>query len=317
MGETTEQILKNGSPKQRADALLGLLTSGGLLPAEKAKEFFRIAQNATPLLKAARVVPMNAVISSVPKILFASAVVKADPGDGSALASGDRSAPTTSEVTLTAKRHMAQVNVGYQFLEDNVEAEEMENTIMTLLVERVGVDMEAIALAGDTLSVDPVLALQDGWVKRITSHVVNAGSTDVNRALFEQLLRSVPLRFRQAGKHQFFVEENAGEKWRSIIGDRATALGDKAILEGMVPPAAGRPVQQVGNMPVAAGSPSTAPILFTDPRNLILGLRKAIDVRTFDDSRNGVVTITVRFQMALAVEHEAAAAKATNVIASA
>ncbi len=311
---TTNKILKELNPHQRADALLGLLSGGGALPAEKVKEFIRIVQNATPLLQAVRVVPMNAPTVSIPKILFAGAVMKPDPGDGSALDSGDRVAPTTSEVTLVAKRYMAQVNVGYQLLEDNVEAEEMENTIMALLVEKCGIDMESFALAGDTASGNALFAVQDGWLKRVTTNVVNASSAEVSRALFERLLTSVALRFRQAGKHAFYVEETAGEKWRSIIGDRATALGDKAILEGMIPPAAGRPVMQVGNMPVASNLSS---ILFTDPRNLILGIRKLIDVRTFDDSRNGVVTITVRTNVAVNVEHEAAAAKATNVEATA
>lgn len=314
MGKITNDVLRGMNPHQRADALLGLLSGGGELPAEKVKEFLRIVQNATPLLKAARVVTMNAPTVSIPKILFAGAVMKPDPGDGNALSSGDRVAPTTSEVTLVAKRYMAQVNVGYQLLEDNVEAEEMEDTIMALLVERCGVDMETFALGGDTASLDALLAVQDGWLKRVTTNVVNAGSAEVTRALFDRLLTSVALRFRQAGKHAFYVEETAGEKWRSIIGDRATALGDKAILEGMIPPAAGRPVQQVGNMPVAS---NLSQILFTDPRNLILGIRKKIDVRTFDDSRNGVVTITVRTQVAVNVEHEAAASKATNVEATA
>lgn len=315
MGTTTEKLQKQ-TPQQRADAILGLLSGGGLLPADKAREFIRLAQNATPLLQAARVVRMTSPTFALPKILFAGRVTKAAATDGSAPSSGDRSAPTTSEVTLVAKDYEAQVKIGYKFLRDNIEDDEVENTIMSTLIERIGVDLEEIGLAGDTGSGDAALALQDGWVKRISTNVVNAGSAAVSRALFEQLHGSVALKFRQSGKHVFFVQEHAGEKWRAIIGDRATALGDKAILEGMIPPAAGRPVIQVGNMPVASGPPATAPILFTDPKNLILGIWQDIDVRTFDDSREGAVTITARYSVAFNIEHEAAAAKATNVLAT-
>lgn len=183
---------------------------------------------------------------------------------------------------------------------------------MTLIAERVGVDLETLALASDTLGAG-AYALQDGWIKRITSNVVNAASGDVSRAILEAALVSVPLRFRQAGRHAFYLEEYAGETWRKTIGDRATPLGDKAILEGTLPPAVGRPVIQVGNMPVTAGAPNTAPGLFTDPRNLILGFWRNIKIESERVAREQATYIIVSFRSAFAVEHEAAAAKITNL----
>ena len=311
MGKTNE-ILRKLPVEQRADALAALLAGGGALPAEKAREFIRLVQNATPLLKAARVVEMPTPTYSLPKILFGSMIVKAAPTDGDELAAADRSAPTVSEISLVAKDYMASVKVSDKFMEDNVENESIEDTFMTLIAERVGVDLETLALASDTLGAG-AYALQDGWIKRITSNVVNAASVDLTRAHLEAALVAVALRFRAQGRHAFYVEEYAGEVWRKTIGDRATALGDKAILEGTLPPAAGRPVIQVGNMPVTAGAPNTAPALFTDPRNLILGMLRNIRIETERVVREQATYIVVTFRVAFAVEHEAAASKITLV----
>lgn len=213
---TADDTLRNLSPAQRADALLSMISSAGGLPEEKVMEFIRIAQNATPLMKACRVEPMKAPTKKIPKILFNGVVLRADPGDGSALASGQRVAPTTSEISLVAKKYVAEVKLGYDVLEDNVEADALESTILTLLAEKVGIDLEGIALAGDTSIVDATQVAQgfaqaDGWLKRITTNVVSAGGATLGATLLSTARASVPLRFRTGGGHQFFVGEYAGD----------------------------------------------------------------------------------------------------------
>ena len=40
------------------------------------------------------------------------------------------------------------------------------DTIMTLIAERVAIDLEELAIRGDTTDSDPYLALTDGYLKR-------------------------------------------------------------------------------------------------------------------------------------------------------
>ena len=164
--------------------------------------------------------PMASKTKKLPKILFASRVVRADPGDGAALGSGQRIAPTTSEVTLNAKVIEVEGFLGYTALEDNVEGEMFEETYLRLLAEKVGVDLEEMALMSDVDIVDATLvahgmAQQDGWLKRITSNVVDQADAALSESLLTTLKLSVPRRFRQ-GQHKFWAEDGAAEHWRGL-----------------------------------------------------------------------------------------------------
>lgn len=297
----------------RADITTGSLSSGGALPTEAADRFIQIAQNATPILAACRRVTMPSKDFRIPKIVMNGRMLKAAPAEGAA--SGSRVAPTTSEVTLNAKPYQLSVKITDEMLEDNIERAKFEGTLMGLIAEKVGLDTEEIALASDTGSGDPDLALQNGWLTRITSNVVDAADANVSQTVFEAGHRAVPMRFRR-GKHLWFVQEHAGETWRSVMSARQTALGDAAILNGQIPPAVGRPVMQVGNMPVTAATgphPDVSKVLFTDPQNLILGFWREVRVEIERVARESANYIVVTTRMAFAVEHEAAASLIENV----
>ncbi len=312
--------LRSGEIAQRTDMVLSGLSSGGLIPEEKANQFIKIVQNSTPLMSACRIEPMRSHTKKLPKIIFADRVIRADPGDGTALGSGQRVAPTTSEVSLVAKKIVAQVKIGYDALEDNVEGDAFENTLLTLLFQRFGVDLEELALRSDTTIVDSTLvahgfAQQDGWLTRISSHTVDASNAHITRALFEQARRSVPLKFRQAsqGRHAFYVPEFAGDKWRDIVGERATMLGDAAMQSPDLPRCGGSQVVQVSNMPVTTGTPDTSTVLYTDPRNLIMGIYKNMSFKVKDTPEEDGIRVYVRTRVAFAVEQENAAALIENV----
>lgn len=300
----------------RADVTTSGLSTGGALPTEAADRFIQLAQNATPLLAASRRVTMKSKDFRIPKIVMNGRMLKAAPSEGSQ--SSSRVAPTTSEILLASKPYNLTVKVTDEMLEDNIEQGKFESTLMALIAEKVGVDTEEIALASDTGSLDADLALQNGWLARLTSNVVDAADADVSQTIFEAGHRAVPMRFRR-GKHQWFVQEHAGEKWRQVISARQTNLGDQAILNGQIPPAVGRPVLQVGNMPVTAATgphPDVSKIIYCDPMNLILGFWREVRMEVERVARESSNYIIVTTRMAFAVEHEAAASIIENVRAA-
>lgn len=304
------QTLAGMEPKQRADFVLtGSLSSGGKMPDDKRRIFLELAQNATPLLAAARREDMPTETYKIPRIIFADDIVRAGPTEGTELASGQRTAPTTSEVTLTSKNYEAVVKVGRYTLMDNVEGPRLFNRLVTLMAQRIGVDIEKRGLQGDSTESDSTLvargyALQDGWIKRISTRTVDLSNADISRGAFESAITALPLRFRETMRHQFFVEEYAGDKWRQLIGERATMLGDQAVISGTLPPVGGYGIKQVGNMPVTTGSPNVAPALFCDPQNLIFGVYKDIEIETEEVKRENAVYIIARYRCAYQIEQE-------------
>lgn len=326
---SNEQILQ-----ERADVAASILQTpggGGILPPEKAAEFFRVLQNTTSLLGAVRMESMKSLTKSIPKINFSNVNVLSVAPDATntddlpLLASADRSAPTNSEITLNAKPYMAMVKLGMQTLMTNVAHDDFENVLMDEMLKAVANQIEVQALSSDTaLSLGgprDALNKQDGWLKRISSNVIDNSDAALSSDLLKNLKLAVNRRFRQ-GAHKFWLEDGAGENWRSILGARATPGGDDWLIKGEIPPAHGVPLVVVPNMPVSpavgGGSPRPArsTVLYTDPKNLILGMFQNIEVHIEIVYREGSLYITVMWQNAFAVMHEAAAAKATNVIAN-
>lgn len=304
------QTLQGMDAKQRADFVLtGSLSSGGKMPDDKRRIFLELAQNSTPLLSKVRREDMPSETYAIPRIIFADDILRSGPTEGTELSSGQRVAPTTSEVSLTSKNYEGVVKVGRHTLMDNVEGPALFNKLVTMIAKRVGVDIEKRGLQSDTTIVDAELvakgyAKQNGWLKRIVSRTVDLSNADISRASLEAAISTLPLRYRETMNPMFFLEEYAGDKWRQTIGERATALGDQAVLQKTLPPVGGFSVTQLGNMPVTTGTPNTAPGLFADPQNLILGIYKDVEIETEEVKRENSVYIIVRLRAAFGVEQE-------------
>lgn len=327
---SADDTLRALDPAQRAAFTISSLSSGGQLPEEKANKFVELATNDTPILSQCQVEKMASSVKKLPKIAFAGRIVRTGPGDDTALGDSVRAAPTPSETTLTTKEYVAVVPVGYQALEENVEMDAFEAKLMRMIAIQWGVDMEELALSSDTTIDDVTLvahgfARQDGWLKLITTNVVNASSAYVSALLLEQLRVSVPSRFRRQKCHQFFVGEKAANKWRETVAARATVAGDAALMNADLPLVGGTKVIEAPNLPVTSGSPDTAPVLYTDPKNLLFGVRtgivggnsQGISMKVEDDPKYSRVNIYVRARVAFGVMHEPAAAKGTNFRATA
>jgi hypothetical protein len=67
-----------------------------------------------------------------------------------------------------------------------------ETRIMKHIGTRVGIDLAEFALAGDTLSTDPDLAVQDGWLKLAATHTVDAAGANIDDTLLSRLYKAVP-----------------------------------------------------------------------------------------------------------------------------
>lgn len=317
-------MLTNQELARRADLVLAdLNANGGLLDPEQANTFIDLLLEQPTILRQVRQIRMSAPERKINKIGFGSRILKAapqgttpydDPATGvnnRYLAAADRSKPTTSQIQLNTEEVIAEVRLPYEVLEDNIEGESFESHIMRLIAERAAVDFEEFALFADTASGDAFLALQDGYLKRMTSHVVNNASAGVSPTMFTAGLLAMPQKYlRNIAQMKHFVSVANTIKYRSKVAERATGYGDSMLTQGGPIYAQGVAVE-AAPMLAAQGTGNSG--IFTYPQNLIFGIQRQLQVETDKDIRSREIIIVLTARVALGIEDEDATVKYTNI----
>jgi hypothetical protein len=314
--------MDNQSLMQKADwAVSDLESTGGKLNDEQANAFIRKLLVQPTILPQTRVVTMNSPQRQINKIQFASRILKPATSN-TPLSVGDRSAPTTEQVLLTTKEVIAEVRLPYDVIEDNIERGNIgahtdtggtptsggiRDTIMTLIAERAALDLEELALLGDTGSGDAFLALNDGWLVQATTNVVDLAGAAISKDTFKQGMQAMPdqyLRNRNAMRH--FVSVDNEIAYRDSLANRETALGD-AQIQGFSPVFGfGVPVDPASLMPAANG-------ITTNPLNMIFGIQRDIWIETDKDISSRVYVIVLTMRCDFKYEEEDAVVKYTNM----
>jgi len=312
----------NAELMKKADlALSDMNTNGGLLEAEQGNLFIRKLLVQPTILRQARAVRMISPQMKVNKIQFGSRILHAGT-QGTALGLSDRSKPTTEQIQLSTKEVIAEVRLPYDVIEDNIEGGNigerndtstggmtggLKDTIMDLIIERVALDLEELALLGDTGSGDAYLALLDGWLVQATSNVVDMTSAPISKDMFKQGLQTMPdqyLRNLQQLRHYVSVDNEIA--YRDSLANRETALGDSQI-QGTSPVFGfGVAVEKASLMPAASG-------LLMPPQNMIFGIQRQIHIETDKDisAREYKIVVTLRVDMLF--EEEGAVVKYSNI----
>jgi hypothetical protein len=311
----------NQSLIARADlALSDLTANGGMLQPEQANTFIDMILEQPTILKQVRQIRMNAPERKINRIGFDSRILRAavqtggakDDGDNDRyVRAADRAKPTTSQITLNTKEVIAEVRLPYEALEDNIEGQSLESHIMRLIAERAAVDLEEFGLAADTGSGDSFLALQDGWLKRMTPHVVNNLAAGCNPDLFTAGLLAMPQKYlRNLAMLRHFVSVANTIKYRQNISARQTGYGDSALQQDI--PIFGQGVKvEAAPMLAAVGVGSSG--FLTYPQNLIFGIQRDVRIETDKDIRSREYIIVLTARVALQIDDVQATVKYTNI----
>ncbi|MCM3365320.1 phage major capsid protein [Bacillus safensis] len=305
--------MRNQEVINKAEVTLGTLKTGGLMNPTQSSTFIRMVQNAPTLLQDARVIPMDSDAQKIEKIGFGQRILR--PGvEGKAVPASDRVAPTTSTVELNAKEVIAEVNITYDTLENNIEGDALQNTIMQMLAERAAVDIEELILNGDTSSSDTYLAQLDGIRKQATSHIVDVAGEPLTRQVFKQGYKAVPPKYlRVPQEFRFYSSPGQEVEWKDKVADRQTNLGDAAV-QGGLSSAFGVPVKGIANMqPYDADGTDVSDILLTHPKNIILGFSRNIRIEVEKDIRSRKFIIVLTAKLDSKFEEEDAVAKIIKV----
>lgn len=290
----------NQTIAEKADiAVADLTANGGILLPEQSNSFLDLVYNQSTIINGARMVRMGRPQMYIEKLGFASRILRPAPESGVALTAAERAKVTTSKIQLTTKELIAEVNIPYDVLEDNIEKGNLENTIMQHMAKQVAYDLEEWSVLADTTSSDAFLALEDGFLKRgATSHTVSLSSPNntINKSIFKQAIKALPAKyFRNRSDFRFYLSPGQEAEWRDVIADRQTAMGD-ATIEGYRPALAyGVPIAPATIMP-------DSKMLFTHPQNLIFGVQRDIMIETDKDIRSRMYVIVLTMRACVQIE---------------
>ncbi len=311
--------MENKELIQKADMALSDLSTAGRLNPEQTDSFIRTLIDQPTILANCRTVAMNSYEMKINKIGFGSRILR--PGvDSTALAASDRVKPDLGQIKLDTQEVMAEIQLPYTVIEDNIEggnvntplqtgAGGIHQTIVDLIAERAALDLEELAIRGDTSSADSYLALVNGFLKQSNANVVNVGGAFDKNAV-KSALKTMPTRYlRNRSALQHFVSVDNETEIRDQYGSRQTALGDQQV-QGVLPVYIfGSKVSPVALMPGDQG-------LFSDPMNFIFGIQRNIQIEYTKDIRARTFIIVLTARIAFGVEEPSAVVRYSSLAGS-
>lgn len=313
--------LSNQELARRADlALADLATNGGLMSPEQTEMFIDMVVEQPTILKQVRTVKMGAPTRKISRLGFQNRILTAASQTGGAsdaggntryVTSANRSKPTTSQIELVTKEVIAEVRIPYEALEDNIEGQNFENRVIGLIAERAAIDLEELALAGDTASGDPYLALLDGYLKQATVNVVDHLGAQINATMFTNGALAMPQKYlRNLAPLRNFVSTANHIKYRANLAARATGYGDSMLTTSAPIYAAGIAVEAA---PMLSASNNGSRGLLTHPQNFIFGIQRQVQIETDKDIRSREIIIVLTARVDFQVDDVNAVVKYVNI----
>lgn len=299
--------------------LSDLATGSGRMSPDQADTFIRKIQAAPTLLKDVRMEPMNSDSQRFPIIGFGQRVLR-PAVEGVALEDSQKAKPTADSIILNAKEVIAEINLTYDVIENNIEKGRFRDSIMDMLAERAALDIEELVLNGDKSSDDAYLALIDGLRKQAASqHVIDFKAAELTKDAFKQGYAAVPPQYlRNPREWAFYTSHLAQLEWIDYLTSRGTGLGDTALTNGGNINAYGVPIKPVAMMqPYDAGvdmeNATVSDILLTHPKNILVGMSRNMTIEVEKDIRARKFIIVLTAKLDAVFEEKDATALVTHV----
>lgn len=296
------------------------------LSVEQVDQFLRLAIKPQVMLSDVRTVKSKAAKWQESKIDFSSRILRAGV-EGERLTADNRIKPTTGIVEISTVLVRGEVPITDEVMEDQVERAGFGDTVMAMVAEASGRDIEELFLKGDTD--DSVvghgetgyLRLLDGWIKQAKTgtgyNIYDATTASQDyQSIFKYLIKALPDQYkRDIANMRFYVPQRLEEEYRDQLSARGTPLGDLTLEGDKVLKYQSVQIKGVPMMPVASATPDTSFILLTHRQNLYAGFRREIKLETFRDPREGQTSfiVTARVDAKVAVVNATALAYNVNV----
>jgi len=323
---------------RRIDKSLGLIkkdalttsdfsSGGGILPAEKSANFIRKLLDASVLLDRVTVKIMTGPQAQLNKIGVGSRVTHGHT-EATANSTDWESKPTFSKVDMATTIYLSEFSLSYESLEDNLERDQLEETIISQFSEQMAADLEEAALIGDTTKVLAdcdsaeqyrLLIVNDGWYTIANddddTHILDWSSKTVDAELFYQLKRIMPEKYRRNYNDLvFLVSPDVEDSYRYWWTARETSIGDEYLLGDSGMKAWGIPLVRVPLIPSSWGdNENESFIILTRLANLYFGIQSEIRLERDRDIHAQTFEFVIRTRCDFAIEECDAVSVAKSV----
>jgi len=311
--------------------------AGGLLSPRQTQQFLRIAIEAQVIAREARIETSPSPKFEVPRLAMADRIMRAGV-EGARVVDGDRVKPRTGLMELSTVLLKGEMPVTDELFEDQIERGAIADTLMMMLAQGVGRDIEELAIKGDTdrtaaddgllgTSEREFMASMDGIVKHAQDDfdagvLVDASTITSYEDLFAAMIEALPPRYRRNyGQLRFYVPVVVADGYQKSLSARGTNLGDQAIIDNLQTRLGYRGIPVV-SVPLLDGESSingtaidySKFCFLTPPTNIIFGYHRRVRVERWRDPRAGLTSYlpTVRFDVNW-VNPESQSVMASNV----
>lgn len=295
---------------------------GGILNPEQADRFIDYMVDETVLTKEVRVVRMNAPTREIDKIDLGTRKAKLATEN---VDDGVNAAPTFSKITLQTVKLRLDWRLTSEGLEDNIEGDQLEDTVARLMATQLGNDLEDLYINGDVADSDALIKALDGWRKialnsaHIASNPSQSGTYKLSKESFNTAIKAMPNKYMQRrGDLRFYSGSGVLQDFLAGLTDRSTPLGDAVIfgtpggsqgggLTSVRP--FGIPLVEVPLFPATldgtysgeTGNHSFVELTF--PQNRIVGIQREIKVYREFMRRTDAIEYTVYTRVAVQAEN--------------
>nr|WP_319372460.1 hypothetical protein [uncultured Methanobacterium sp.] len=301
-------MMNNGSFKIVDVASLG----DGLLPVEKLGKFIGVIREQSPVLGEATYKKINGDSLAISRVDMANGIVT--PGQDASGAK--RVVPEADEAgievktnSLVPKELIAKLRIDYDTLEDNLEQDAFENTLMELFGTAAKEDFERYFMFADTsitwgaqsTKAQKLLSINDGWIKTAGNKIYglsgNGNTKDFDPdpeqdmwpiPLFKALYKAIPRKYI-AGKinrsqYRLYVDSEVEEAYSEILAARPTVAGDNALLGKNVLTWKDIPVIDIASFEDDTYTDLIGkPGMLTKPKNMYWGTKRDVRVENEKD----------------------------------
>lgn len=148
----------------------------------------------------------------------------------------------TKQRELSAVGVIMPYDVSFQFMKENIEKGNINDTLAKLFAQQMSNDTVDLAWNGDESNSDEFLNINNGWLKIIEgdseSHKFDSAGITSRIDLFGKMLEMVPSKYFQLyqeedkSKLKIFVPYSDNRAYKQELTERNTALGDSVLISG-------------------------------------------------------------------------------------
>jgi len=274
-----------------------MLTGGRLNPVQQ-DAFVQLVKDNSVMLAMVRYEQMAVSRKQIDKLYIGEPVTA---GIAENICTNNDSRTVFDQVNLNADKLKSDWSITTETLQENIEGENFEDTVMDMMTKRIATDIELLGIQGDT-NITPgtpltnLLSVADGWDKLTdSSHLLDAAGATIEKEIFAGAIRKMPEQYLQDPDLRWFMPRSVATDWAEYLASRETVGGDAALSGNSMRPF-GYPVTIVPNMPqrkpLAAGAATPALVTGGEfaPYEVIAGVNDAVTINV-DGGGNVAVTI--------------------------